>query len=101
MRQPKDIPHDDITILDIIFAGNSVRYAIRLGLRLVGELPAGPELAVLVRCDPDVMGGELGAPRDDGLGIREDKLRGARDEFIRDGLPRDGVRLVLVCHLDR
>ena len=48
MCEPKNIPHDDIGVVDVIATSNSVSHPVNFFLRLVRELATGPELTVFV-----------------------------------------------------
>ena len=100
VREAEDGPDDDVGVLDVVPTGDGVGDAGGLDLGLVGELAAGPELAVDVLGDPDVVLGEGGALGGDGVLVGEQELRRGRDELVRDGFAGDRVRDMRVGHLD-
>jgi hypothetical protein len=91
MRQPKDIPHDEIRIRDIVAPRRHVCHAAALLLRLQSVRPRGVQLVVAVARHPDVVLREEGALRLDGPGRREEFLRRERAEFVGYRVAAGGV----------
>jgi hypothetical protein len=63
MRQPKDIPHDEIRVGDVVAPRRHVCHAAALLLRLQSVRPRGVQLVVAVARHPDVVLREEGALR--------------------------------------
>jgi hypothetical protein len=65
--QRKGVPEDDVGVVHVVAAAGKVLETLGVTIGLVGVLSRGEQLAILVRGDPDVVLGEVGAFGDDAV----------------------------------
>lgn len=74
MRHAKCVPDDNILVAHILVTRSIIGNTILLLEGLISPLTAGPEIAVAVTRDPEMMLSETGAFANDRVLAREQKL---------------------------